>query len=65
MSIQRVARSRPLSDNGREPLGRTIASDASVRRDITAQRPALSKSAGLATTFLLFNGREGHGSLPI
>ena len=30
-----------MSDNGREPLGRTIASDASVRRDVTAQRPSL------------------------
>ena len=44
-----MTRSQPSSNDGRGPLDRTIASDASVRRDVTAQRPALSKSAGLAT----------------
>jgi hypothetical protein len=57
-----VAKSRPVSDNGREPLDRTIASNASVRRDITAQRPALSKSAGLATSAL--NSMGGRGPDP-
>jgi hypothetical protein len=58
-SLKQVARSRPLSDNGRGPLRRTIASDASVRRDVTAQRPALEARAGLATPHpLVMNG--GH-----
>jgi hypothetical protein len=47
--LEPVTRSRPSPNDGRGPLDRTIASDASVRRDVTAQRPALSKSAGLAT----------------
>ncbi len=57
-----MARSLPSSDDGREPLDRTIASDASVRRDVTAQRPALSKSAGLATSPL--NSMGGRGPDP-
>jgi hypothetical protein len=37
-----MARSQPSPNDGRGPLGRTIASDASVRRDVTAQRPLSS-----------------------
>ena len=44
-----MARSRPLSNTGREPLNRGTAPNASVRRGVPAQRPALSKSADLAT----------------
>jgi len=56
--LEHVARFRPSND-GRGPLGRTIASDASVRRDVATQRPALSKSAGLATPQpLLADGRR-------
>jgi len=60
LTVRRAPRSEktPLGAVHRRPqqeageicgLGRTIASDANVRRDVTAQRPALSKSAGLAT----------------
>jgi len=45
-----VTRSRP-SEYGRRPLGGDNPPDASVRRGVPAQRPALSKSAGLATIY--------------
>jgi len=45
-----------MSDNGLEPLGRVIAPNTSVRRRGPAQRPALSKSADLATPLSLLDG---------
>jgi hypothetical protein len=47
--LEHVARSRPSSDDDREPLSRAITPNASVRRGGPIQRPALSKSAHLAT----------------
>ena len=52
--LERVARSRPSSDDGRGPLGRVIGPSASIRRDDPAQQSALSKSADLATPPLHF-----------
>ena len=49
-----MARPQPSSDDGRGPLDRVITPNASVRRDGPAQRPALSKSTGLATPLLHF-----------
>ena len=46
--IQRLARSRPSSDDDREPLRRTPVPIASDRHQSPPQRPALSKSARLA-----------------
>ncbi len=50
--------SRPSSNDGREPLDRLIAPNASVRRDDPDQRPALSESAGLATSLPLLSDRR-------
>jgi len=47
--LEHVARSRPSSNDGRGPLDRVIAPNASVRRGGPTQRPALSKSAALAS----------------
>jgi hypothetical protein len=50
--------SRP-SKHGRESLGRKTASNASVRHGFPTQRPALSKSAGLASSLLhSIDGRD-------
>jgi len=59
VTLDHVTRSRPSSNDGRGPLGRTTASDASVRRDVAAQRPALSKIACLATFPLYSMGGRG------
>ena len=53
-TIHRVARSRPSSDDGRGPLRRTPVPIASDRHWSLSQRPALSKSAALATPLLHF-----------
>ena len=53
-----LARSRPSND-GRKPLGRETVSKASSRAGFPTQWPALSKSAGLASSLLhLMIGRR-------
>ena len=56
-----MARSRPSSDDDRGRLDRTIAPDASVRRNGPVQRPALTKSAALATSPLHSMGGRDTG----
>ena len=56
-SLKQVARSRPLSDNGRRPEDRATTPNASIRRRFPVLRPALEASAGLATPHpLVMNG---------
>jgi len=57
-----VARSRPSSNNGRRPEDRATTPNASIRRSFPVLRPALSKSAGLAT--FLFHSTVGGGTSP-
>ena len=58
-----LARFRP-SGNGREPLGRETVSKASSRDGFPTRWPALSKSAGLATSLVHSLVRRGAPPLP-
>jgi len=59
--LHHAARSRP-PNGGQGPLGREIAPNASVRRGVPAQRPALSERRPRHFSFS-FHGWEKHASL--